>query len=68
MCEMAIMNEELDWPQKKKEMEEKRKSNKAQFDSFDNDQGMYLQFLLAQGIIIPRDKLISFFFFKLLQS
>ncbi|XP_787234.2 target of rapamycin complex 2 subunit MAPKAP1 [Strongylocentrotus purpuratus] len=39
MCEMAIMNEELDWPQKKKEMEEKRKSNKAQFDSFDNDQG-----------------------------
>ncbi|XP_063966489.1 target of rapamycin complex 2 subunit MAPKAP1-like [Lytechinus pictus] len=39
MCEMAIMNEEIDWPQKKKEIEEKRKSNKAQFDSFDNDQG-----------------------------
>ncbi|XP_072176722.1 target of rapamycin complex 2 subunit MAPKAP1-like [Diadema setosum] len=39
MCEMAIMNEDIDWPQKKKELEEKRKLAKVPFDSFDNDQG-----------------------------
>ena len=42
MCEMAIMNEDLDWPQRKRDLEEKRKKPWSQFYNLtDTDQSEY---------------------------
>ncbi|XP_072016011.1 target of rapamycin complex 2 subunit MAPKAP1-like isoform X2 [Amphiura filiformis] len=38
MCEMAIMNEDVDWPERKKELEEKRRKPWSQFYNVDPDQ------------------------------
>ena len=35
MSEMAIMNEDVDWPHRKKELEDMTKSGKAQCNSID---------------------------------
>ena len=40
MCEMAIMNEDLDWKERKQEALERRKKPWSQYYSADPDQGM----------------------------
>lgn len=39
MCEMALMNEEVDWPKRKKELEIKKQHPWNQYEGYDSEQG-----------------------------
>lgn len=39
MCEIAIMNEEVDWPKRKKELEIKKQHPWSQYEGYDSEQG-----------------------------
>ncbi|XP_071821013.1 target of rapamycin complex 2 subunit MAPKAP1-like isoform X1 [Apostichopus japonicus] len=39
MCEMALMNEEVDWPKRKKELEVKKQHPWNQYEGYDSEQG-----------------------------